>query len=81
MNLTQKFMYEISNIKSPEYFVGLARTLNVKLVTEEKDEDGRLRPRDFSDIFADVMRAYDAAPRKLKRDLLKMLREANAPEA
>ena len=32
------------------------------------------------DIFADVMSAYDARDRKFKRELLKILRKANAAQ-
>ena len=78
MNLTQKFMMQIAACPEPQLFLGVARILKVKLVSEtEKDEEGHALPREFADIFADVMAAYDAAGRKRKKELLKILTDAN----
>ena len=76
-NLNMKFMREIGNIKDPVIFLGIATTLNVKVYTDEKDEEGHLIPKDFSVIFKEIMTNYNGAGRKLKRDLLKVLRDAN----
>lgn len=76
-NLNMKFMKEVGRIKDPVLFLGLARTLNVKLYTEEKDENGKLIPKDFSVLFEEMMKSFDRAGRKLKKDLLRMLRAAN----
>lgn len=84
-SLSKKFMEEISRIQSPEIFFGVTRLLKVHLY-EEKVEDSEEggegkksnKPRDFADIFADVMSAYDARDRKFKRELLKILHKANA---
>lgn len=70
MNLTQKFMFELSQ-SSVINFRGVAQILRVKLADENEEV------RNFSDVFADVMAAYDSAGRKRKKELLKILRDAN----
>lgn len=70
MNLTQKFMYELSRTDVVN-FRGVAQILRVK-IADENDE-----VRSFPDVFADVMAAYDTAGRKRKKELLKILRDAN----
>lgn len=75
--LNDKFMREIAKIKEPEVFIGVARVLGVKLVEDEKDEEEKFVARDFTEIFSDVMKNFDGAPRKRKRELFKILREAN----
>ena len=64
--LTQKFIKEIANIKSPEVFLGVARILKVQLM-EDKDT-----PYDFVKIFSDTVEAFDKADRARKKELLKM---------
>ena len=41
------------------------------------EELKKRKPREFTDIFADVMFAYDKVGRKFKKELLKILRDAN----
>lgn len=77
MNLNEKFMREISRIQSPEIFLGVAKVLGVGFLEEEKDEDGKPIPRDFVDIFSDIMEKYAGARRKVKRELLDLLEKAN----
>ena len=69
--LTQKFIKEIANIKSPEVFLGVARILKVQLM-EDKET-----PYDFVKIFSDTVEAFDKAGRARKRELLKILIQAN----
>ena len=69
--LTQKFIKEIANIKSPEVFLGVARILKVQLM-EDKDT-----PYDFVKIFSDTIEAFDKASRARKKELLKILVRAN----
>lgn len=73
--IEQRFMTELSRIQTPEEFLGIARLLKVKLV--EVGEDEKVVARDFSDIFADVMDSYAAAPSKRKKELLSILKAAN----
>ena len=75
--LNEKFLIEIGKIKEAEVFLGVARILKVKLI---EDKDGEIVARDFADIFEEVMKAYDAAPRKRRNELYKILKEANKGE-
>ena len=76
-SLNTKFLKEISKIKEPEIFIGLAKVLGVKLLGEEKDENGKFIPRDFTEVLDDVMKSFDGARRSRKNELLKLLVEAN----
>ena len=69
--LTQKFIEEIANIKSPEIFLGVARILKVQLM-EDKET-----PYEFTEIFSDTVEAFDKADRARKKELLKILVRAN----
>ena len=70
LNLTQKFMYELSQ-SDVVNFRGVAQILRVQIA----DDNGEVRP--FPDVFADVMKFYDTSGRKRKKELLKILRDAN----
>jgi hypothetical protein len=80
-DLKTKFILETMKIKEPEVFLGVARILKVPLVKDEKDENGHFAPRDFVDIYADVIEAYANADRSRKRELLKVLRKANQEDS
>ena len=69
--LTQKFIEEIAKIKSPEIFLGVARILKVQLM-EDKET-----PYEFTKIFSDTVEAFDKADRARKKELLKILIQAN----
>lgn len=69
--LTQKFIKEIVKIKSPEVFLGVARVLKVQLM-EDKET-----PYEFTKIFSDTVEAFDKADRARKKELLKILVQAN----
>lgn len=69
--LTQKFIKEIAKIKSPEIFLGVARILKVQLM-EDKET-----PYEFTKIFSDTVEAFDKADRARKKELLKILIQAN----
>lgn len=71
MKAETKFMQEISKIKEPTLLIGLAKILRVPLFTDNKE------PHDFSQVFENVMHAYAAAPRKLRRELLQIIKQAN----
>lgn len=72
LNLTQKFMYEISQTDIVA-FQGLVAMLRVPVLKEGTDE-----VREFEDVFGDVMAAYDKLGRKRKKEILKVLRDNNA---
>ena len=69
--LTQKFIKEIANIKSPEVFLGVARILKVQLMED------KATPYDFVKIFSNTVEAFDKADRTRKKELLKILVRAN----
>jgi len=71
MNLDERFMRELAKTTSPEVFLGVARILKVPLLDENKD------PRDFALIWSDTIDAYTAAGRKRRRELFKILKDAN----
>ena len=76
--MSSKFLEEIGKIQEPPIFLGVARLLKVKLVEEDKlNEKVGVRARDFSDILADVMEKYAAAPKKRQKELYTILRQAN----
>lgn len=79
-NLNTKFMDETSKIKDPAIFLGLARVLKVKLIKDEKDENEKPLARDFMDIYVDVVDAFARCDRRRKRELLNLLRKANAED-
>lgn len=74
---TNKFLDELMKCREADVFIGTAKVLGVQLMTEEKDEEDHRIPRAFEDIFVDVVCAFAAAPRKRRRDLFKILKEAN----
>jgi hypothetical protein len=79
-NLETKFMREIANIKDPEFFFGVLKILKVELM-EKKEGEEEETPRDFVALFEDCMAHYAAAPRKRRRELLRILRDANKEAA
>ena len=68
--MTTKFMNEVVKLDIAEFF-GVARILKVKLI----NENGEIR--EFADVFADLMAAYDCADKSRKKELLKILKAAN----
>lgn len=76
-DLNTKFIEELSKIKTPEVFLGVARILQVKLVSEEKDNEGKFIARSFEDVCADVITAFGNSDRRRKRELLPIIQKAN----
>ena len=70
-NNTSKFMEEVARIKDPMILIGVARILKVQLVNDDKTH------RDFVDVFQDIMDNYASFPRNKRRELLKILKNAN----
>lgn len=69
--ITTKFIKELSKIKDPAIFLGVARVLKVELMVD-KDT-----PRDFGDVFEDIIVNYENSNRKRRRELLKILQQSN----
>lgn len=77
MSQTSKLMEEINKIKDPETFIGLATLLGVRLVGEEKDENDKFPPRDFVDIYCDLIEKFDGLSRNKRKEINQLLRKAN----
>ena len=73
-NLNTQFMKEIADIKDPIIFFGIARMMEIKLIDDES------QPKDFCEMFEDIIIRYNSLARKLKREILKILRQANKEE-
>ena len=71
VNLNQKFMNEISNTKDPEIFLGVARLLKLGLLKDDKTS------KDFLELFVECVDAFDKLGREKKKELLKILKQAN----
>ena len=69
--LEVKFTTELLRVKDLSVFLGVARVLKVPLATEEGT------PKDFNGLIDDVIGAYCASPHKRKKELLKILEDAN----
>lgn len=70
LSLTEKFTNEIARIKDPLVFIGIARILNVSLMSE-KD------PKNFEDVLVECIEAFDKENRARRKELLKVLKDAN----
>lgn len=64
----------------PLDFVGLAKLLGVQVVepNDNTEDEKKFKPRNFSDVFADVMAKYDGLNRSRKREILKLVKKSNA---
>lgn len=73
------FLVEISKIKDPVTFIGLAKLCGAQLTdTTKVNAAGHAPARDFSAILDDIMTKYSTLGRKKRREVMKMLRAANA---
>ena len=71
MNLMDKFIQELGRIKETPVFLGVARVLRVRTVLEGG------APRDFVDVFSDMLDAFDKENKKRQKEILVLLRKAN----
>ena len=60
----------------PEEFLGVAHFLGVKLYTEEKDEKNNPVPKEAELIINEVLSKYETLGRKVRRELLKIVKQA-----
>ena len=78
-NLNKKLMLLIAKME-PIEFCGLATFLGVKITeeveTESTDIKDKYKPRDFTDVLADVMQKFDALNRQKKRELFKLVKKS-----
>ena len=77
MNLNDKFINELSRCTDPTIFLGVARVLKVRLVSEQKDEQDHFIARPTEEILYDVVEQFSVAKRERKRELLKIFHKAN----
>lgn len=75
MKLTEQLIQAIPKME-PVTFAGLAKLLGVRTI--EQNEDSEPIVRDFTDVLNDVLQAYDKKDRKLKREILKVVKKANS---
>lgn len=65
----------------PLDFAGLAKLLGVQIVeineTAENEKE-KFAPRNFTDVFSDVMAKFDKLNRTRKREILKLIKKSNA---
>ena len=61
----------------PLDFVGLAKLLGVQVVepNNNTEDEKKFKPRNFSDVFADVMAKYNGLNRSRKREILKLIKK------
>lgn len=64
----EQFLTELSKCRDPAVLLGVARILCGKLPEE---------PPAFEDLLTDILEKYQAAPRKRRRELLRILKAAN----
>ena len=64
----------------PLDFVGFAKLLGVQVVepNDNAEDEKKFKPRNFSDVFADVMAKYNGLNRSRKREILKLIKKSNA---
>ena len=66
-NLNTKFLKHLTKLE-PIEFAGIAKFLGVPIIDNDK------KPRDFVDILSDVMAKFEALNRKMKKELLKLVK-------
>lgn len=79
MKPTEQLITLIPKLEAVE-FMGLARILKVKLIEEndttaEKLED-KYKPREFTDVLADMLSEFNTLNRARKREILKLVKIA-----
>jgi hypothetical protein len=72
MKEIDSFINTIAKLE-PVEFMGLARVLKVPLFTGEGEER---EPRDFTDVFEDVLENFSRCARPRRREILKLVKDA-----
>lgn len=68
--LSKQFLTELSNIKDPQIFMGVARILKVHL-SEGKEV------KSFDQVFSEVLENFEIAAPKRRKELYSILKKAN----
>lgn len=71
MKLTSKFIQIIPKME-PVTFAAVAKLLGVPTVSDDKE------PRQFTDVFEEVIQKFDAKDRSFKRELIRIIKKANS---
>lgn len=71
MKEIDNFITLIVNLE-PIEFMGLAKVLNVNIYKDEKQSE----PREFEEVFEEVLEKFDKCNRARKREILKLLKAA-----
>ena len=72
MKEIDSFINTIAKLE-PVEFMGLARVLKVPLFTGEGEAH---EPRDFTDVFGDVLESFSKCGRVRRREILKLVKGA-----
>lgn len=77
MKQIDTFIKLVAKLDTTE-FIGLAKVLKVSLVKKNEEENAEKSyvPRLFSEVFEDVLKAFEDAPRARKREILQLLKAA-----
>lgn len=77
MKTIDQFIFLIPKLEAVE-FMGLARLLKVQIITEDdpaaENVKDRFKPREFSDVFEDTLRAFKAQDRARRREILRLMK-------
>lgn len=72
--MKDKFLENLSQMRDPIEFLGLAKLLGAPLVKDELDEDGKPIPIEFEEIVAAMYLKYSKLSRKKRREILKIMK-------
>lgn len=83
MKTIDKFIFLIPKLEAVE-FMGLARLLKVQVITESdpaaENVKDRFKPREFNEVFEDVLRAFNSQNRTRKREIIKLMKASISKE-
>ena len=83
MKTIDQFIFLIPKLEAVE-FMGLARLLKVQVITEDdpaaENVKDRFKPREFNEVFEDVLRAFNSQNRSRKREILKLMKASISKE-
>lgn len=65
----------------PQELIGLARMLKVETATEELNEKGYHIPREFEDIYSDMLDTFTKCGRRMRREIINLLEECNKDDS
>lgn len=75
-NRNKRFMELLTGLEAVE-FIGLCKFLGVRLIEENSTPEQHSEPRDFTDLFGDLMEKFSNLSRSRQRELIKILKKVN----